>query len=274
MVSDLNMLFDEILESNLFDSNYYKMQLNEKVDGNLLSHYLRIGYKEGLNPSKNFDGNFYLSTYDEVKKCGLNPLIHYFLFGKNENFKINPVVNLNPVSTRVLTKDTYNDMVNSDKYFSNTNRWAYFNDIIIELKKLKDCFNILEMGPYKLPLVEGEDVIDKYNFQESFPYDINKLILHDCSTVPYPIEDKEYDLVIACQVLEHLGLFGEQKKIFDELERISKKAIISLPYKWNVPNLRDHHMIDENVIMNWANGREPSYQQISGSRIIQIYDFD
>ena len=271
-ITDLTMLFDEILKSDLFDAEYYGMQLNEEINENLLSHYLRIGYKNGLNPSKNFDGNFYLNNYGEVKNSGLNPLVHYFLFGKDQDFIINSEVNLNPVSTRVLTKDTYDNIVSSDNYFEG--RWEYFNDIIKELKKLKDCFKILEIGPYKLPLVEGEDVIDRDNFRESFPYEINKLIFHDCSIVPYPIKDKEYDLVIACQVLEHLGLFGEQRNIFDELERISKKAIISLPYKWFAPELRDHHMIDENVISHWANGREPSYQQISGTRIIQIYDFD
>lgn len=270
--NNLNMLFDEILKSDLFDQDYYESQLKEKIDEDLLSHYLRIGYKEGLNPSKYFDGNFYLNEHEDVKNCGLNPLIHYFLFGKDQNFKINPNVNLNPVSTRVLTKDIYDNVVKSDSYYEG--RWRYFNDIIDELKKLKDCYNILEMGPFKLPLVKGEDVIDLHDYTKSFPIKVNKLIKHNCISVPYPIEDKEYDLVISCQVLEHLGIFGEQKKIFDELERISKKAIISLPYKWSVPHLRDHHMIDEKVISAWANGREPSYQHISGSRIIQIYDFD
>ena len=82
------------------------------------------------------------------------------------------------------------------------------------------------MGPYKLPLVKGEDIIDiTDDFQKSFPIEINNFIKYDCSKVPYPIEDKEYDLVIACQVLEHLGIYGQQKRIFDELERISKKQL-------------------------------------------------
>ena len=168
--ADLNMLFDEILRSDLFDSDYYEMQLNEKINEDMLLHYLRIGFKEGLNPSKNFDGNFYLSNYDEVRSCGLNPLLHYFLFGKDNDLKINSEVSLNPVCTRVLTKDAFDKVLSSDNYFEG--RWEYFNEIIIELKKLKDCYNILEMGPYKLPLVEGEDVIDYNDYQESFHFRI------------------------------------------------------------------------------------------------------
>lgn len=53
-----------------------------------------------------------------------------------------------------------------------------------------------------------------------------------------------------------------------------KKAIISLPYNWFIPDMRDYHMIDENVIKHWASGRKPIYQHISNTRIIQIYEFD
>ena len=88
-----------------------------------------------------------------------------------------------------------------------------------------------------------------------------------------PIKDKSYDLVIACQVLEHLGINGQQVQIFDELERISDKAIISLPYMWFIPFMRDHHMIDENVIDYWANGRKYSFQLITNSRIVRVYEF-
>ena len=190
----------------------------------------------------------------------------------NNQNEINKTILKMPLNTRVITKDIFNEMEQKDIYYKN--RWEYIEDIRIELLKMNDCFNILEIGPYTLPLVKGEDVIDiNESYREKYPYKINKFIHHNCSTTPYPIKDKEYDLVIACQVLEHLGIYGEQKKVFDELERISKKTIISLPYKWFIPNSRDHHMIDEKVIEYWASGREPTYEKISGNRIIQIYEF-
>lgn len=114
-------------------------------------------------------------------------------------------------------------------------------------------------------------IIDKY--AEDYVIEINKFIKHNCAKVPFPIEDKKYDLVIACQVLEHLGIRGEQCKIFDELERISSKAIITLPYKWFSPYARDHHMIDKEVIAYWAGNRKPVYELITSNRILQIYEF-
>ncbi|GDE39010.1 hypothetical protein HmCmsJML280_02695 [Escherichia coli] len=38
----------------------------------------------GLNPSEKFNGNLYLERYPDVAEEGVNPLIHYILFGKNE----------------------------------------------------------------------------------------------------------------------------------------------------------------------------------------------
>ncbi len=273
MPNNLKEIIDEINKNQLFDEIYYKNQFNEDLEGNLLLHYLEDGYKEGKNPCERFDGNFYLNKYGDVKNSGLNPLIHYILHGKKEKRLINPDLKFNPVNSRLLTKDIFDEMVEKDSYFSE--RWKYIEEILLELNKLDDCFNILEMGPYKLPLVKGEDVIDiNDQYKDQYPFKVNKFIKFDCSEVPYPIKDKEYDLVIACQVLEHLGIYGEQKDIFDEIERISKKAIISLPYKWFNPDMRDHHMIDRKVINHWARGRKPIYEKISGPRIIQIYEFD
>lgn len=135
--------------------------------------------------------------------------------------------------------------------------------------------DVLELGPYKSPLIEDEDVMDiTDDFIKNYPININSFFKHDCSVTPYPIENKKYDLVIACQVMEHLGIYGQQKKIFDEFERISKRAIISLPYKWYAPDMRDHHMIDERMIDYWAKNRKYSFQMIINSRIIRIYEFD
>lgn len=164
----------------------------------------------------------------------------------------------------------------ADKYYKN--RWHYLNEIVEEIKKMDNIEKTLEMGPFRSPLVVGGDVIDITDSNVRFyPFEIGKFIKHDCSKTPYPIEDKTYDLVIASQVLEHLGIKGEQKAVFNELKRISKKAIISLPYKWFAPNERDHHMIDERMINRWTDNFEPSFKQINGDkkkRIILVYDFD
>ena len=266
---------------NLFDEDYY-LENNpdiKKSNVNPLEHYLLLGYKEGRNPSPNFDTNYYLSSNIDVKRKNLNPLIHYALQGINENRPPNPYFNdifkFNSINfnKNFLTEDIINKMEIDDHYYYN--RWEYYKEIIEIVRRLDKIDTILELGPYKSPLVENEDVMDiSDDFVEFYPFNINAFYKHDCSVLPYPIEDKQYDLVIACQVLEHLGINGQQIKVFDELERISNKAIISLPYMWFIPYMRDHHRIDENVIDYWANGREPSFQLISESRIIRVYEFE
>lgn len=179
---------------------------------------------------------------------------------------------------RFLEKEDLKKVTNWDNYYDD-NRWSHFEEIISCIKKLdetEEINNILEMGPYRTPFVVGSDIIDIK--RHGYPFEINKFIEHDCSKTPFPIEDKAYDLVISSQVLEHLGLLGEQKDIFNEIERISRMAIISLPFNWYMPNFRSHHCIDRGVFDTWANHREYVFEEINGTkrnnkRIIRIYMF-
>lgn len=43
----------------------------------LLTHYLNEGWKEGRDPSGQFDTLRYLSDNPDVAAAGINPLLHY-----------------------------------------------------------------------------------------------------------------------------------------------------------------------------------------------------
>lgn len=81
----------EILkESGKFNPNWYVTTYPEIAahpywGKNLLSHYLTIGGFEGKNPAKWFDSAWYLQHYSDVRQAAINPLLHYVLYGKNEN---------------------------------------------------------------------------------------------------------------------------------------------------------------------------------------------
>ena len=174
---------------------------------------------------------------------------------------------------RFLTKEEILKLSANDQYYTE-NRWNhYYREMIDELSKFKNINSILEMGPYKAPFVENSDVIDIHDYSKYFPFKCNNVIVHDCMELPYPIEDKKYDLVIACHVIEHLGYSGEQVDIFKEIARISKKAIISLPYKWHSPLRRSLHRIDEHVLNSWAKDFNCVYEKTSKLSILRIYDF-
>ena len=177
----------------------------------------------------------------------------------------------------IIDRDIFEQAVKIDSHFDG--RWGYYEEIITQLKKFEDVHSVLEFGPHKLPFVKGSDVIDICDlFIKQSPIEIGTFIAHDCGKFPLPVEDNSYDLVIACQVIEHFGIYGQQVEFFNELERICKKAIISLPYKWFRPQIRNHHMIDEHMIKYWTGNRKPTFELISGdsysSRILQIYDFE
>jgi len=47
-------------------------------------HFVRHGWKEERNPSQEFEIGYYLKKYPDVKNSGMNPLVHYIRYGKNE----------------------------------------------------------------------------------------------------------------------------------------------------------------------------------------------
>ncbi len=76
-------------DSGLFDEEFYIEELKGRSDSVRaskapLKHYLRVGAFEGLDPSPQFDSDWYLATNSDVKAVGLNPLVHYIKHGRYE----------------------------------------------------------------------------------------------------------------------------------------------------------------------------------------------
>lgn len=79
-----------IKNSGLFDIGYYlKNNPDVRLSGDdPIMHYIYYGYKEGRNPSPDFDGDYYQKNYSDLS--GLNPLVHYCLYGIKEDRNIAP----------------------------------------------------------------------------------------------------------------------------------------------------------------------------------------
>ena len=75
-----------IKKSNLFDPCYYLAQYPDvrRADIDPVLHFVRSGWKEGRNPSQNFNTNYYLKSNPDVNNSHINPLLHYIRFGKIE----------------------------------------------------------------------------------------------------------------------------------------------------------------------------------------------
>lgn len=78
--------FDQIVESKLFDSEYYLSQYYDVLNGvdNLLENFLTEGIEQKRNPSKQFDTEFYLKHNPDVAQADVNPFLHYVGNGRLE----------------------------------------------------------------------------------------------------------------------------------------------------------------------------------------------
>jgi len=78
--------YKTIKKSGLFDEQYYLKSYEDvrKADIDPIEHYIKDGWKEGRNPSERFDTNFYLESYPDVRDAGINPLAHFIRHGSKE----------------------------------------------------------------------------------------------------------------------------------------------------------------------------------------------
>lgn len=184
----------------------------------------------------------------------------------------------------VISYDEFLELTKDNIYYDG--RWTYIEKVQSIIKE-KNPNSVLELGPSFITAVKDCDImylpgIDSWGIPEKI---IGKSYPHDATMIPWPIEDKIYDMFIALQVFEHLG--NKQKEAFQEAKRISNSMILSLPYKWDCSNAHSgyypsHHMIDEKIILEWANGEQPlkiitverTGDRISkGERIICYWEF-
>ena len=164
-------------------------------------------------------------------------------------------------------------------------RWEYYKEVINIIQQT-EIEKVLELGPGFLPIVKEADVMlspeeDHFGRPEHIT---GKIIVHDATIKPWPIPDKQYDLLIALQVWEHLD--NKQTRAFREVQRISKRAILSFPFEWiggkEKPSHRAHRGIDKELIDDWTlniPAREVIEVQRTGSgfskgkRLIYYWEF-
>jgi len=79
-----------IKNSGLFDQAFYLLTYPDvrKADIDPLTHFIEHGWRDGRNPSQEFETLYYLETNPDVKKAGINPLLHYLKHGRAEGRKI------------------------------------------------------------------------------------------------------------------------------------------------------------------------------------------
>ena len=158
-------------------------------------------------------------------------------------------------------------------------RWCYFKEIINEINKLTNGIDnpkILELGAFCINFTDVSDNIDININYIDYDNVHNEIYIMDLREEKrWDIPDKHYDLVIASQIFEHLE--GHQLFTFNEIKRVSKKAIITIPYKWNSPNDKMHHNITTDHFDKWTDNfmfnEQYAVRCNNLLRLFRIYEF-
>ncbi len=156
--------------------------------------------------------------------------------------------------SKFLNKKEFDNKIKQNiEYWKNSKRWKYIRVVIDELRKINPETS-LEIGTEGIPLISTSDI---------FPY--------DAMQTPWSYKTRQYDCLVALQVLEHLQ--PKTKEAFQEMCRVAEYTIISLPYKWKRTKLKSHKGIDDKVIKKWTSGKKPYKKIIVGKkrRIILCY---
>lgn len=110
-----------IKNSELFDEEFY-VNCNPLIESyeDPIEHFLINGCEEKYPTSKYFDVEFYLEHNGDVKRAGLNPLVHFITNGKKEN-RIHRRARLSSLDIAKITgnpkiKEMY-DAIYKSKYF-------------------------------------------------------------------------------------------------------------------------------------------------------------
>jgi hypothetical protein len=83
-------VYERLSPHPLFDVGHYQNSFQDGQDSqNPVLHFLAEGWKTGNSPSVDFDFNFYLSEYPDIRQSNINPLLHFLQYGAFEGRKPN-----------------------------------------------------------------------------------------------------------------------------------------------------------------------------------------
>lgn len=139
-------------------------------------------------------------------------------------------------------------------YYHVSDRWNYYKAAIDIIRRHGPFEKVLEIGPAWVPVIVNCDILD------NTPSRLIPTYQHNVKTIPWPIRDNHYDLVIALQVWEHI--YNRQIEAFSELRRVAKAAVMSFPLNWKCRQPLEcancHCGITEQTIRAWIHNIEPS----------------
>jgi len=133
-----------IKKSGMFDEKFYILTYPDvrKHGIDPVVHYLKAGWKEGRKPNKNFDTKFYMKHYKDIDFNKINPFVHYILYGQKEGRYQN--------ENEIFSARKENVKYKPDNYFNYLFNQLHNKEHFINFKENKkfDDFNIKTIAFY------------------------------------------------------------------------------------------------------------------------------
>lgn len=139
-------------------------------------------------------------------------------------------------------------------------RWDYHEEAIRVLKRIRprSAEKILEIGTVGINLIDGSHTLDYNEFSEGWDFPgKNPDIFHDARSTPWPIASKQYDVVVALRVFQHL--VPNQGGALLEAMRIANNVIVVVPENYENPVLPSARGISYSQFVDFLGGTHPNF---------------
>lgn len=101
--------YNLISNSPYFDGEWYADTYNLPGNVDPVDHYLKVGYIKNYNPSSNFNTHEYYQCNVDIKNLRINPLLHYELYGRDEERSISYHKSLHEMFYSTISNSSYFD---------------------------------------------------------------------------------------------------------------------------------------------------------------------
>jgi hypothetical protein len=97
LVKELQGMDQTAILSREFDFEFYAKRAGRALPADqALASFIRHGWRELRDPHPQFSTQYYLETYPDIKRIGINPYLHYLLSGRREGRLPRPFPELTP----------------------------------------------------------------------------------------------------------------------------------------------------------------------------------
>lgn len=163
------------------------------------------------------------------------------------------------MTIRYLSHDDYTTATsNKSGHWRNAaSRWDYHRRAIEFVRQARPAHarDVLEMGTMGVSIVKGSDTVD---YDEKWRHGGPRpTFVHDARSIPWPVDDKRYQVFVALRVFHHL--WPRQREAFAEARRIAHHIVLVVPDRYEVAKLADTSVgISVEQLTEWNRGIPPT----------------